>query len=254
MMIQFKNVTFSYKHTPLFQNFNQSFGRGEKWAVVGPSGCGKSTLLNLLSGLVKPISGEILIDGMVLSRPRYKTGLILQDYGLLPWSNVRENILLGKRLQGRSRRSFTGNIDTEGFLEYQKWVSKLHLSDLQNKYPHQLSGGQKQRVAIARTFVLNPDLILLDEPFSALDEPTRKVLSGEIDDYCNQNSATLVMVSHGMHEVSQLCEHVLVITDLAKQAPFVIHLSKGPERIEEIKKIRSLIGNAKREPHETNQA
>lgn len=253
-MIQFQNITFSYKHTPLFKDFSQTFGRGEKWAVVGPSGCGKSTFLNLLSGLIKPKSGNIIIDGTELLKPRFKTGLILQDYGLLPWSTVRENILLGKRLQGRSRRSFTGRFETDEFTEYQKWVSKLLLVDLQNKYPHQISGGQKQRVAIARTFILKPDLILLDEPFSALDEPTRKVLMTEINDYCAQTKATLFMVSHSIQEISQLCDHVLIITDLRRHPPAVIHLSKGTERDEQVIMIRNLIANAKKESHETRKS
>lgn len=252
-MIDFSNVSFSYNNTPLFQNFSHQIGRGEKWAIVGPSGCGKSTLLGLISVLIKPDSGKILIDGKELIKPRDKTGLILQEYGLLPWSNVKENILLGRRLQGRSRASFTNKIDTNGLPEYQKWVNELHLTDLQKKFPHQLSGGQKQRVAIARTFILSPDLILLDEPFSALDEPTRDDLSNEIELYCRQNNATLVLVSHSIQEAAKMCDHVLVITDLAKQQPLAIHLDENGAREEQISKIRSMIEGAKKDGNETNR-
>lgn len=250
-MIQFENVSFSYKNTPLFQGLSLTIGRGEKWVVAGPSGCGKSTLLNLISALIKPSNGTILIDGLPLLKPRYKTGLILQEYGLLPWSTVRENILLGKRLQGRTRESFTGKIDTNTLPEYQKWVAELGLTDLQDKFPNQLSGGQKQRAAIARTFILNPDLILLDEPFSALDEPTRKDLSAEIELYCSQTGATLIMVSHSVQEASQLCDHALVITDLEKRSPRVIHFSQvATEREKQIAEVRSLIENVKMEARE----
>lgn len=250
-MIQFQKVSFSYKKTPLFHDLSLTIGRGEKWVVVGPSGCGKSTLLNLISALAKPTDGRILINGQLLQKPRYKTGLILQDYGLLPWSTVRENILLGKRLQGRSRESFTGKFNTNTMPEYQKWVAELRLSDLQYKFPHQLSGGQKQRAAIARTFILNPDLILLDEPFSALDEPTRKDLSAEIETYCAQTGATLVMVSHSIQEAAQLCDHMLVITDLKKHPPLIKQLARDQfERAKQIEEIRDLIDIAQREASE----
>ncbi len=172
--------TLTYAHAqgnPIFEDYSWKVDQGEAWAVLGPSGCGKTTLLYLLAGLRFPARGRLLIGGQPLSRPRPHTGLILQDYGLLPWATVRQNAELGLRI-----RSFYGPDgkhspeDLHPDLEVDPWLERLGLLPVADKYPGQISGGQRQRTAIARTLALKPDLLLMDEPFSSLDAPTRESL------------------------------------------------------------------------------
>jgi ABC-type nitrate/sulfonate/bicarbonate transport system ATPase subunit len=216
-MIDFKSVTFSYPHTqPLFEDFSLTLSRGETWAILGPSGCGKTTLLYLLAGIHRPGSGQILIDGELLARPRPRSGLILQDYGLLPWSTVRENVELGLRV-----RHFYGEdgrhtpIDFQPAYDVPYWLERLGIRDVADKYPSQVSGGQRQRAAIARTLVLEPDLLLMDEPFSSLDAVTRGDLQTLMWSLYAEQHLTLVIVTHAIEEAVGLGRKILLLS----QAP-----------------------------------
>lgn len=216
-MIELKGVSFNYpKKSRLFENFDWQVDRGEKWAILGPSACGKTTLLYLLAVLRFPLRGQVIIDGQVWSKPRPATGLILQDYGLLPWATVRENISLGLRM-----RRFYGpdgihapageDLSLSGeAVEY--WLERLDLSQAAAQFPGQISGGQRQRTAIARTLALNPDLLLMDEPFASLDETTRKSLRRLVFGLCEERKMTLVMVTHSIEEAAIMGRKILILT------------------------------------------
>ena len=212
-MIHLDSLTFNYLDTlPIFQDFNWEVERGEAWAVLGPSGCGKTTLLYLLAGLRIPTSGQLLIDGKSLTRPRPYTGLILQDYGLLPWATVGENAQLG--LQVRRFYGPDGKHTPEGYQpedNLDPWLERLGLLPFQEKYPSQISGGQRQRTAIARTLVLEPDLLLMDEPFSSLDAPTRESLQKLMLELWAENKITLVIVTHAIEEAAILGQKILLL-------------------------------------------
>jgi ABC-type nitrate/sulfonate/bicarbonate transport system ATPase subunit len=212
-MISLEAITFSYPSSQLlFESYSWQVERGQSWAVLGPSGCGKTTLLYLLAGLQFPSAGQLQVDGAALTRPRPQTGLILQDYGLLPWATVRENISLGLRV----RRFYgpdglhapAGQIakgDTDG------WLNRLGLTGQASKYPAQVSGGQRQRTAIARTLVLQPDLLLMDEPFSALDAPTRLGLEDLTLELWQEQRFTFVIVTHAIEEAAYLGQSILIL-------------------------------------------
>lgn len=222
-MITVSDLSFHY-NLPIFEHFDWNAARGETWAVLGPSGCGKSTLLMLLAGLKLPQSGEIMIGGERIRRPRPQTGLILQDYGLLPWATVRENVELGLKL-----RSFYGadgihaprqsENRTTGFSLFRgeasdavnRWLERLGLTPVAGHYPAQLSGGQRQRAAIARTLVLEPDLLLMDEPFSSLDAPTREGLQTLTLELAAEQGLTLVIVTHAIEESVLLGRRILLL-------------------------------------------
>jgi len=212
-MIQLQSLTFAYPNSlPLFADFNWQLQRGETWAVLGLSGCGKTTLLYLLTGLKRIKDGRVLIDNRPLTRPRPRTGLILQDYGLLPWATVRENAELGLRV-----RNFYGADGIHTPQDYRPergvtpWLERLGIQDIADKYPSQISGGQRQRTAIARTLAIRPDLLLMDEPFSSLDAVIRADLQSLTLELCAEGDITLVIVTHNIEEAAAMGKKILLL-------------------------------------------
>lgn len=216
-MVRLEGVTFAYPQgQAIFEDYHWQAQTGEAWAVLGPSGCGKSTLLYLLAGLRFPKKGRVLIFGELVSRPRPQTGLILQDYGLLPWQTVRQNIGLGlsiRRFYGPDGTHAPRQVSQQAAQEWlvDSWLARLGLEDLADKYPGQLSGGQRQRAAIARTLILQPDLLLMDEPFSSLDVPTRESLQSLTLDLCREQGVSLVIVTHNIEEAAFIGEKILLL-------------------------------------------
>jgi ABC-type nitrate/sulfonate/bicarbonate transport system ATPase subunit len=212
-MIHLDSLSFTYLDAiPIFQEFDWRVEQGEAWAVLGPSGCGKTTLLYLLAGLRIPTSGQLLIDGKPLTRPRPYTGLILQDYGLLPWATVRQNAQLGLRVRsfyGPDGKHTPNDFRPEDNLD--SWLERLGLLPFKEKYPSQISGGQRQRTAIARTLVLKPDLLLMDEPFSSLDAPTRENLQKLMLELWTENKLTLIIITHTIEEAAILGQKILLL-------------------------------------------
>ncbi len=215
-MIEIRSLAFHYPNQPdLFTGFDWRVADGEAWAVLGPSGCGKSTLLYLLAGLRLPVSGEVLVGGTTLTKPRPQTGLILQNYGLLPWATVEQNASLGLRLHrfygpdGRHAPSDSQVEDVTKKVAY--WLARVGLEDARGQFPGQISGGQRQRTAIARTLALDPDLLLMDEPFASLDAPTRQSLQTLVQGLRAEHLLTTVIVTHSIEEAALLGEHILVL-------------------------------------------
>lgn len=222
-MINLKSITFAYPHTPpLFADFSLTISRGETWAILGPSGCGKTTLLYLLAGLRSPSLGQITIEGEVLTRPRPRSGLILQDYGLLPWSTVRQNVELGLRV-----RDFYGEdgrhtpVDFRPGMDVPYWLKRLGIDEVAGKFPSQVSGGQRQRTAIARTLALDPDLLLMDEPFSSLDAITRGDLQNLTSNLCAEKNLTLVIVTHAIEEAVGLGKKILLLGQAPSREAYI---------------------------------
>ncbi len=228
-MIRVENLTFAYDgQVANFNAFDFHLDRGKILAVIGPSGCGKTTLLYLLAGLLFPTSGTIRVDGCPLSRPRPKSGLVLQDHGLLPWATVWENARLGLKIRkfygADGRHAPTDNVVDEatGNRRVAHWLNRLGIDHLRDKYPSRLSRGQRQRTAIARTMVLGPDLLLLDEPFSALDAPTREDLQNLMVELNGESGLTCIIVTHDIEEAVVMGEKILALTGEANRKAQII--------------------------------
>jgi NitT/TauT family transport system ATP-binding protein len=230
-MIEINNLSFSFtRDAPLiFQNFSWGVKRGEHWTILGPSGCGKTTLLKLLAGLYSPQAGQLRIDDKLIKRPRPDTGLILQDYGLLPWATVWMNAALGLRIRrfyGRDGVHTPKDAPMPNRRErheiIERWLSRLKIWEHRRKFPGQLSGGQRQRVAIARTLALEPDLLLMDEPFNSLDAPTREGLQDLIIELRAELNMTTIIVTHAVDEAAILGSRILFLQEPPNQSPTII--------------------------------
>ncbi len=213
-MINVQNLTFSYQSgLPVFQRFNWQVAQGDSWVILGPSGCGKSTLLYLLAGLRFPHEGQILINEKTIERPRPETGLIIQDYGLMPWATVFKNAVLGLTIRDfygpDGKHAPLGDVDDPS--KVKSWLARLGLLEIKNKYPGQLSGGQRQRTAIARTLAIHPDILLMDEPFSSLDAPTRESLQQLVLELWREQHLTMVTVTHSIEETAILGQKILLL-------------------------------------------
>jgi NitT/TauT family transport system ATP-binding protein len=177
---------------------------GEFISVVGASGCGKTTFLRLVDGLISPTSGSIIIDGKSVTKPGEKLAFVFQQDGLLPWRNVRDNALFGPEIQGKNRAA-----NQRVAREFLKLVG---LSGFDTRYPHELSGGMRQRVNLARALAVGADVLLMDEPFAALDAQTRIIMQGELMRICHETQKTVLLVTHQIDEAVYLSDRVLVFT------------------------------------------
>jgi len=200
---------------------------GEFLVLVGPSGCGKSTLLDLLGGLSAPTSGRILLDGQPVDGPGLDRGIVFQQYALLPWRTARRNIEFGleaKRLPGARRRELA---------DY--YLDLVGLQGFGDRYPHELSGGMKQRVAIARSLAFDPEVLLMDEPFAALDAQTRESLQNELLRIWRATGKTILFITHGIDEAIHLGQRVAVVTSRPGRIKEVVDI----ELDREVEDVRS---------------
>jgi NitT/TauT family transport system ATP-binding protein len=177
---------------------------GQFVSVVGPSGCGKSTLLNAIAGLRKPSAGEVSIDGRPVSGVDRGVGYLFQRDALLPWRSVLSNVTLPLTYRGVSKKEATQRA--------RAWIARVGLSGYEDHYPHQLSGGMRKRVALAATFVYEPRVLLMDEPFSALDVQTRNLMENELLDIWHETRPTVLFVTHDLEEALGLSDRVVVFT------------------------------------------
>lgn len=185
------------------RDINFQVHRRELLCIIGPSGCGKSTLVRILAGLETPTSGEILLDGEPKNQPGPERGMVFQGYTLFPWLTVKKNVMFGLQIQGHSSSTAES--------EAMQWVEMVGLSKFANHYPDQLSGGMKQRVAIARTLANQPRILLMDEPFGALDAQTRTHMQSNLFDIWRNIDITIAFITHDLDEAIYLADRILVL-------------------------------------------
>ncbi|HEY7317074.1 MAG TPA: ABC transporter ATP-binding protein [Candidatus Binatia bacterium] len=207
--IQARNVSLSFRpknREPVnaLNNFTIEVARGEFVSIVGPSGCGKSTFLNIVLGLIKPDTGEIRLDGTPVTGPSQERAMVFQEFGLLPWRTVAANVELGLELKGVAAAERAGRAT--------ELIKLVGLGGFERHYPHELSGGMKQRVGLARALATEPEVLLMDEPFAALDAQTRDLMQAELLDIWERTKKTVLFVTHSIEEAAYLSDRVIVMT------------------------------------------
>lgn len=207
-LIDISNISLIYHslkgETKAIENVNFSIEKGEFVSIIGPSGCGKSTLLNIISGLLKPSDGKIIYIDKDINNRLDKMGYMFQKDYLFKWLSVRSNVLLGLKIKGLDNE--------ENIKRADKLLDNYQLSKFKNHKPAELSGGMRQRVALIRTLALNPDVLLLDEPFSALDYQTRLKVCDDVKSIIKREGKTAIMVTHDLGEAIATSDRIIVLT------------------------------------------
>ena len=226
-MLEFRNISFSFPgrrgSIDVLRDVSFSCGQDEIVAVIGPSGCGKSTLLSLATGLRTPTSGDVLIDGKVVRGADPRLGMLFQQSTLLPWRSVVENVELGLEIRGepkdaRRRRALA-------------LMRQYGLAGFERKYPHVLSGGMQKRAALAQTLAIEPSVLLLDEPFAALDAQTRIVIQNDVVKICRAGKRTMLIVTHDIAEALAMADRVVVLSRRPAQVKEIYEVSFSREAV-----------------------
>lgn len=215
-------------HTVL-QNINLQIAKGEFCSIVGPSGCGKSTTLNLIAGFEPTSSGHIHISGKPLSGINPSAACVFQSDNTFPWKTVIDNVSLGLRLRGLSK--------ADAHAQARQWIDRVGLSGFENHYPNRLSGGMRKRVALAQCLIMQPEILLMDESFSALDVHTRSIMENELLSIWEHTSASVVFITHDLEEAIALSDRIIVLTAgpaATIKGDYRIHLSR-PRNVSEIR-------------------
>ena len=201
--LKIENLTKYYGEMCVFKDINFEIGPKEIVSVVGPSGCGKTTLLRCLNGLIQVDSGQVTLDGDLINKPRPGIAIVFQDFGLFPWKTVLDNVAYGLVVGGMAKskaREISMN-----------FIKLVALEGFEDRYPHQLSGGMQQRAGLARALAVDPKVLLMDEPFGALDAQTRELMQFELLQIWDKNPASMLFVTHGIDEAVLMGDRVIVL-------------------------------------------
>ena len=209
IVVELNDVNMLYhtmkEETLAIKNLDLDIYDGEILGIVGPSGCGKSTLLSIIAGLITPSKGIVKVTGSTVENPLKNIGYMFQKDQLFDWRNILRNVVIGLEIQGK--------LNEETLSEAKELLDSYGLGDFLYSYPYQLSGGMRQRVALIRTLLLKPDILLLDEPFSALDYQTRLAISDEVGLILREHKKTAILVTHDIAEAISLCDRVAIMSN-----------------------------------------
>jgi len=204
-IVEVRNVAKTYDSgVEALKDITLALPRGELSTFLGPSGCGKTTLLKIIAGLISPSDGEVWVKGNRVSGPGPERAFVFQDFALLPWASVMRNVAFGLELRGVPK--------DERQEIARKYIAEVGLSSFESRYPHQLSGGMKQRVGLARALAINADIVLMDEPFSSVDEQTRRKFQEELLDLLKINQKTVIFVTHSIEEAAYLSDQIVLLS------------------------------------------
>jgi len=237
-MIAVKDISFFFAGSKLeiIDDVKFTVNKGEFVSIIGPSGCGKSTVLRIIAGLIPPSTGRVMLYGKEISEPNSKISFVFQDFGLLPWLTIIENVKIGLSLV-----DIDENAKDKKAMEL---LDRFGLSGFESYYPNALSGGMKQRVGIARALASEPEVLLMDEPFSALDELTAETLRGDII-YMLENKNlpvnSVIMVTHNVEEAVELSDRVVIMSQKPSEVKKVIHITEKRPRDKRSKQFAHMV-------------
>lgn len=197
-----RNVYKNYGSTEALRDLSLDFPRGQLTSLLGPSGCGKTTLLKIIAGLLPATSGEVLVNGEVVKAPGPDRAFVFQDFALMPWASVIRNVAFGLELRGMAKS------EREGIAE--KYINEVGLSGFEHSYPHELSGGMRQRVGLARALSVDAQVLLMDEPFSAVDEQTRRKFQEDLLGLVKNENKTFIFVTHSIEEAVYVSDQIAI--------------------------------------------
>ena len=209
------------------QDVDLAFPEGQMTTLLGPSGCGKTTLLKIISGLLPPTEGDVLVRGEPVTAPGPERALVFQDFALMPWATVLRNVAFGLELRGVAR--------DERHAIARRYIEKVNLTAFEDRYPHELSGGMKQRVGLARALSVDADILLMDEPFSAVDEQTRRQFQEDLLQLLSVERKTVIFVTHSIEEAVYLSDQIVLLSPRPGRVSKVlrpnIDRSRSPDEI-----------------------
>ena len=204
-IVELKGIGKTYETgVEALREVSHSFPAGKLSTLLGPSGCGKTTLLKIIGGLIPPTTGEVLVEGKRVEGPGAERAFVFQDFALLPWATVLRNIAFGLELRGVPKE--------ERFEIARKLIGEVGLAGFESSYPHQLSGGMRQRVGLARALAVDASIILMDEPFSSVDEQTRRKFQEELLDLLRNRQKTVIFVTHSIEEAAYLSDRIVLLS------------------------------------------
>lgn len=230
--LSFDKVSVRFPGAPndgwVVRDVSLTLARGDFVSVLGPSGCGKTTLLKLAAGMVQPTAGTVRLDGQPITGPGPERGVVFQEYGVFPWLTVRQNIAFGLKLAANRHRAH----DTDALCE--RYLRIMGLLDFANALPNTLSGGMRQRVALARTYAVNPDYLLMDEPFGALDAQTRLLMQDLLLELQQAETKTVLLITHSVEEALYLSSRIVLVSARPSRIKEVIEVPFAYPRNEQL--------------------
>jgi NitT/TauT family transport system ATP-binding protein len=225
--VSVRNITKNYGDVEALRDMSLEFPRGQLTSLLGPSGCGKTTLLKIIAGLLEPTSGYVEVNGKTVSGPGPDRAFVFQDFALLPWATVLNNVAFGLEMRGVARS------EREAIAE--KYIGDVGLSGFEHSYPHELSGGMRQRVGLARALSVDADVLLMDEPFSAVDEQTRRKFQEDLLNLVQNENKTFIFVTHSIEEAVYVSDQIAILLPRPSRVSEIIRPSsfrnKGVENI-----------------------
>lgn len=244
--VSVRNVSKVYGDVQALKDLTLDFPRGELTSLLGPSGCGKTTLLKIIAGLLPATSGEVLINGRAVTGPGPDRSFVFQDFALMPWATVLRNVAFGLELRGVAKS------EREAVAE--KYIAAVGLAGFEQKYPHQLSGGMRQRVGLARALSVNAEVLLLDEPFSAVDEQTRRKFQEDMLELVQKEKKTFIFVTHSIEEAVYVSDQIAIllprpsrVSEIIRPASFrdkgVANIRRDPEYLDIVDRIWASLRN-----------
>ena len=227
--VSVRDVTKNYGHVEALKNLSLDFPRGELTSLLGPSGCGKTTLLKIIAGLLEPTSGEVEVNGEAVTGPGPDRAFVFQDFALLPWTSVMRNVAFGLEMRGVAKS------ERESIAE--KYIKDVGLTGFENSYPHELSGGMRQRVGLARALSVDAKVLLMDEPFSAVDEQTRRKFQEDLLSLVQTENKTFIFVTHSIEEAVYVSDQIAILLPRPSRVSEIIRPSGFRDKpIDEIRR------------------